>query len=320
MPPVSTPSQAEKFTPEQVCRMLGISTRQLRRWQSQGLVSSEEQFGFPELVALKTIIKLQGAKVRADRIRKALAALRAKLGAEGDPLTDVKIFAESGRITVSVDGSKMEPVSGQLLLDFDEQELNKLRSFPAGSQEAENRRSEQARRQQAREWFERGVELERRGAVFQEIVDAYQKALELDEKSVVSLVNLGTVWFREGKWKNAESYFKRALLQDPDYALAHFNLANVYDELGDLGRAAKHYGAAIRLDQNYADAHYNLALNCQTRGQTLMAVRHWRAYLKLDQGSEWATIARRELEKLNRETIIHRRGTTGKFGNFSVPR
>ena len=314
------PSVSENFAPEQVCRMLGVTDRQLLRWQRQGLVPSGQLFGFPELVVLKAIAKLQAGKVRADRIRKALAALRARLGEAGNPLTDVRIFVESGKIVVSASGAKMEPVSGQLLLNFDEEELNKLRSFPAGPRQAEDRRAGEARQRQAREWFERGVELEKRGAPFNDVVAAYQKALELDEKSVVALVNLGTACFQAGQWKAAENYYKQALLLDPDYPLAHFNLGNVYDEVGDLGNAGKHYAAALRLNPNYSDAHYNLALNYQNRGQLLMAVRHWREYLKADQTSEWAAIARREMEKLTRETVIRGPGGSGKATSFGAPR
>ena len=308
MPPVSEAPSSQEFAPDQVCRMLGVTPRQLRRWQEQGLVPVKELFGFPELVALKMVVKLRAAKVRSDRIRRALTALQDKLGESGNPLTDFKLFADGGRITVRMGGADMEPVSGQLLLKFDEEELNTLRSFPAGRRQAEQRRAEEQRQQQAREWFERGVELERQGAAVEDVIAAYQKALELDEKSVVSLVNLGTACFQAGRLKEAEAYYKRSLLLDPDYALAHFNLGNVYDEAGDLGRAGKHYAAALRLDPNYADAHYNIALNYQNRGQLLPAVRHWRAYLKLDQSSQWADIARRELENLSRETLVHNVG------------
>jgi tetratricopeptide (TPR) repeat protein len=61
---------------------------------------------------------------------------------------------------------------------------------------------------------------------------------------------------------------------------------------------------AIRLNPSYGDAHYNLALLYQSSGQALRAVRHWRAYLKIDPASPWAAIARQELDKLCRDTIL----------------
>jgi hypothetical protein len=40
-------------------------------------------------------------------------------------------------------------------------------------------------------------------------------------------------------------------------------------------------------------------------------VRHWKAYLKLDAASSWAAIARRELDKLRRATVVPGARPTG---------
>ena len=95
-----------------------------------------------------------------------------------------------------------------------------------------------------------------------------------------------------------------ALDVDSEYALAHFNLANLYDERNQRDLALRHYLAALKIHPNYADAHYNIALLYQACGQALKAVRHWKVYLKLDPNSDWAIIARRELDKLRESTIV----------------
>ena len=77
-----------------------------------------------------------------------------------------------------------------------------------------------------------------------------------------------------------------------------------YDERGDYDRALRHYQEAVRLHPSYADAHYNLALLFQGSGHVMEAVRHWKTYLKLDPTSSWAAIARRELDKLRRYTVV----------------
>jgi tetratricopeptide (TPR) repeat protein len=122
---------------------------------------------------------------------------------------------------------------------------------------------------------------------------------------------LGTIHFNKRAWTQAEKYYRRALTADPNYPLAHFNLANLYDEQGDRAKALLHYQSALRLHPRYADAHYNLALLYQSSGQYMKALRHWTMYLKIDPRSEWANIARREVEKLRKATIVNGARDTG---------
>jgi tetratricopeptide (TPR) repeat protein len=185
-------------------------------------------------------------------------------------------------------------------------ELKRLLEFRAPDQPDADR----VRRAAAEHWFQRGLELEQTGAPVAEVMEAYQKAVELDPTSAGALVNLGTIQFNARNWKAAERYYLDALQADPNYALAHFDLANLYDERGDRGKALEHYQSALRISPQYADAHYNLALLYQASNQPMTAVRHWTEYLRLDPGSHWSSIARRELAKLRAAAVVHgaRRG------------
>jgi tetratricopeptide (TPR) repeat protein len=300
--PVQTPKQ--HYSREEACRYLAITERQLRSWEKQKLVSAASSFGFKDLMALKALVELRKHHLRPERIRKVVGAVRDKFRGMEDPLTCWKVFTDGRRIGVQIAGKKMEPISGQLLLDFDGAELNKLLSFPARNDEEQDHRAKQARKVLAEKWFQKGIELEQTGAPVEQIIQAYRQASELDEKSVGALVNLGTLYFNIRKFSEAEQSYRKAIEIDPKYALAHFNLGNLYDERGDRQRALAQYQAAIQLYPNYADAHYNLALLYQTMGQVMKAVQHWRQYLKLDPGSSWAVIARRELDKLRRATLV----------------
>jgi tetratricopeptide (TPR) repeat protein len=197
----------------------------------------------------------------------------------------------------------MEAESGQLLLDFDPGELSRLLEF----RPKENPRAEREQRQAAEHWFQRGLDLEATGAPPQEIIDAYEKAIELDPGSAGALVNLGTIYFNARNLTLAERYYIQATETDPEYALARFDLGNLYDERGDRAQALEQYLAALRISPNYADAHYNVALLYQGAHQPMKAVQHWMAYLKLDPASEWATIARRELDKLRDAAVVRGR-------------
>lgn len=294
----------QEYSREEAKRVVDVSERQLRSWEKQKLIPASQSFGFSELVALKTLVKLRQQKFRPERIRQVITALRKTLNGIENPLAELKIFSEGKRIGVQISGRRMEAISGQLLFDFDTQELNKLLSFPAKGQHPNERRARHSQKVEAELWFQRALDLEQSGAPVEEIIEAYERASELDEQSAGALVNLGTLHFNARRWADAERYYRRALDADPNYALAHFNLGNLYDEKGDRGKALNHYIAAIRLHSTYADAHYNIALLYQTSGQVMKAVRHWRIYLKLDPGSSWSIIARRELDKLRKATVL----------------
>lgn len=281
-------------------RLLKISERQLKSWEQQKLLPATESYGFKELLALKTLVNLRASRVASPQIKRALTALREKLRDIHDPLTQLKIYADGKRIRVEIDGRAMEAESGQLLLNFDAVELKRLLEF----RKPDPVNADQVKRAAAEHWFQRGLELEQTGAPLPEIIEAYQKAVELDPTSAGALVNLGTIQFNARNWKEAERYYLEALKADPHYALAHFDLANLYDERGDRVRAQDHYQAALEISPSYADAHYNLALLYQGANQMMKAVRHWTEYLKLDPASHWSSIARRELSKLRKAAVV----------------
>ncbi len=301
MPALAT---KQAYSREEVLRLLDVSARQLKSWERQGFISTTGSFGFSDILALRTLIGLRENKIPAAKIRLALHALRSRLKDVQNPLTELRIYSHGRKIQVQLAGQRMEPISGQLLLDFDQAEIKKLLAFPGQAVDQSAKQAQKSRRE-AEHWFEKGLELEQAGAATDEVIGAYRKASEIDPASAGALVNLGTVYFNLRDWRQAEQYYKRALDVDPDYALAHFNLGNLYDERGNRAQALSHYLAAIRIHPQYADAHYNVALLFQSSGQPLKAVRHWKMYLKLDPGSSWAAIARRELEKLKEVTIVH---------------
>lgn len=300
---MAAPATKHAYSRAEALRLLKVTEKQLSAWEAQKLVPASETYGFKELIALRTIVRLRQARRPVPQISRAVEALAAKLRDVGDPLTELKLYADGKRIRVEVDGREMEAESGQLLLNFDQVEISRLLEFRV----PDNPAAERERRATADRWFQRGLELEQTGALPDEVIEAYKKAIELDPLAAGAMVNLGTLYFNARKWREAEEYYMDALEADPDYPLAHFDLANLYDERGDRTRAMEHYQAALKISPNYADAHYNLALLYQGSNQPMKAVRHWTTYLKLDPGSQWANIARRELSKLRNQAVVYRR-------------
>ena len=297
----AAPEPKQAYTREAVRRLLGVSERQIRSWEKQSFVAPADSYKFSELLALRTLVALRKNNIGSAKIRDALDALRKRIREVQNPLTEMKLYCEGRKIRVQFAGQKMESVSGQLLLDFDRAEIEKLLTFPPDGKPS---KSDASKRREAEHWFEQGLELEQRGAPLAEIVHAYERAGELDPTSAGALVNLGTVYFNARSLRDAERNYRKALEADPQYALAHFNLGNLFDEKGERSKALSHYLEALAINPSYADAHYNVALLYQATGETMKAVRHWKAYLKIDPGSSWATIARRELSKLRDSTIV----------------
>ena len=277
--------------------MLGVSEQQLRSWERHGLIRGEATFSFSDLIALKTLQKLRENRVPPRKIGRALTALKKKLSHVEQPLSELKIFSDGRTITVQLAGQKMEALTGQMLFNFDTSELGSLRSFQPKAAVADRVNVER----QAEAYFQQGLALEETGAPIENAIEAYRKAVELNPGAAGALVNLGTIYYRQRKYEEAESHYLRAIEVDANYPLAHYNLGNLYDEQGDLTRAEQHYTTALELNPNYADAHFNLALLSERRGDFLRAVRHWKSYLKLDstpalgptsRGANWKSCAK----------------------------
>ena len=301
---VLKPQLQQAYTRDQVLRVSGVSERQVRIWERAGLIPRRDDYAIADLKSLQTLEKLRLAGLGPKRIAQVFNTIQDKLNGITDPLTEVTVMIENKDVHVLVDGQRMQASSGQLLFNFDRQEISRLLSFPKERKEETEQASVQKRVADAADWFQRGLDVEQTGVNLDRAVAAYEKAIELDPNCVGALVNLGTIHFHARQWKKAETHYKRALDAEPEYALGHFNLGNLFDERGEVALAFEHYATALRIAPNYADAHYNLALLCQRVGQTMRAVRHWRAYLKLDPSSSWSEIARRELGKLRDATVV----------------
>ena len=265
----------------------------MRSWEERGLCERRTEFGFADLIALKTLQKLRENRVPADRIKDSIVALREKLAGIERPLWELRIFSDGRRVAVELPNGRMEALTGQMLFNFEASSLNRVEMLPKPTQ------LEKAQRlRDAEQWFRRGLELEEGGAPMAEAIAAYRTALELNPEAAGAWVNLGTLSYRQGGLEEAETCYRQALRISPNYALAHFNLGNICEELDRLKEAVDHYQIAINLQSTYADAHYNLALVFERQGEPMLAAKHWRTYLKLDPASPWAGIARQQLRNL----------------------
>jgi len=290
----------EVYSRAAVRRKFGLSERQLQSWEREQLLAPAETYSFSDLISIQTLIKLRENRIQPRQIGRALASLRKKLDWVKQPLAELRIVSDGRKIAVQLGGQKMEAISGQILFDFDASALGGVKSFPERKRSVNRMRESEA-------WFQKGLELEETGAPVAQAIEAYRKVLELNPEAAGALVNLGTIYYRQRKYAEAEKYYRGAIEADPAYPLAQFNLGNLYDEQGRIVEATDHYRKALHLNPQYADAHFNLALLCERLGESLKAVHHWKCYLKLDNAGQWAEIARRQLDRLRQATVIHSR-------------
>src|ERR1700683_998382 len=152
--------------------MLGVTERQLRSWGRQGLIGTDApSFSFHDLIALKTLLKLREQRIPPRIIGRALASLKQKLAGVERPLSELKIISDGGKIAVQIDGQRMDALSGQLLLNFDEADFQTLAAFPVkGPDPAIKEREAEAH-------FQHGLQLEETGAPVEQAVAAYKKAI-----------------------------------------------------------------------------------------------------------------------------------------------
>lgn len=276
----------DRFSPENVQRILGLTARQLDYWDRLRLVSPQKEqetrfYDFRDLIGLRTVKQLVEEGVPANRLRRALTALREQLFQVHAPLTELRVLSDGRDVIVERHGARLEPLSGQFVLNFETRELDeKVRVIAERS---------------ADDWLALAVEYEADKKTKAEAMDAYERALRLDPAKVEALLNCGTLHYEDGNFEKASEYFARAISAQPGNALAHFNLGSVLEEMADADAARKHLRQAVRLDPNYPDAQYNLAYVCEKLGAFAEARDHWQAYLKLDPAGPWSNYARQRL-------------------------
>jgi cytochrome c-type biogenesis protein CcmH/NrfG len=90
---------------------------------------------------------------------------------------------------------------------------------------------------------------------FYEAIDAYQKALALDEKNVNVRVDLGTCYRSIGKPDKAAEEYRKAIAMNPNHINAHRNLGIVLAfDLNDKKGAIKQLEDYLRLAPQAPDA------------------------------------------------------------------
>jgi tetratricopeptide (TPR) repeat protein len=282
-------SATDQFTRQEFQRILDVSEKQLSYWEKLRFISPRKPgttkfYDFRDLISLRTAKQLIETGVPASRLRRSLVALHQKLAEVQSPLTELRIRSNGKDVIVERAGARLEPLTGQFVLNFDTRELiDKVRVMPERN---------------AEDWFALGLQYDSDPTTRADAAAAYERAISIDPGHVDALINLGMLSYDHADLDKAAECFDRAVELAPDNAIARFNLGSVLDEVGRLEDAKQHLRLAVRLNPRYADAHYNLAFVCDKLGAFAEAREHWSLYIQLDPSSTWCEYARRRLSSL----------------------
>ena len=298
VPPPPDPREpvTDLFTRREVTKLLGVSDTRLRALDRAKIVSPSGQRGrqraytFQDLIALRATRELLEQRVRLRDVAKAIGALRETLPRITRPLQELRIVGDGRRVVVRSDTGSFEPLTGQMVLDF---QVEALRDDVVRLLRPE---TSPTRARTAYDLYVQASALDENPATYDEAEELYGRATRLDPTLAIAYTNLGNIRFRRGDEVGAEALYKRAIEVDPRQPEAHYNLGYVTLERGDPKTAAAYFERAIEGDPRFSDAHFNLAMACEQLGERARARTHWRKYLEIEPTGTWADVAREHLK------------------------
>lgn len=294
---VTTPSTplAHGYSRQDMARILGIPEKQIVKWQRDGLIVEADSYTFADLSHLRYLRELQATRLSARSIRNSVAAMQ-KVAGMRNPLRETRAERRGSRLVFRHGGALLDPQTDQFAFDFGTAAASAGLALVKAGQTMQRGEAEQQGR--AQELFLHAVQLEDDPDTIPMAAEKYLEALELNPRHAAASINLGTIFYNQRNYEEAEARYRYATEVDPDYALAFFDLGNVLDELQRLPEAIAAYARAIALVPDYADAHYNLALAYERCGKRRQALRYWISYVKMDPVGPWAAHARSQAKRI----------------------
>lgn len=294
-----TPPVEELFSQEEAARLVGLGVEQLRSLRRFAAPTGPKQgrsrsYTFRDLIVLRAIAGLLARDVKLRDLTAVVRALRQMLPTVDHPLAELRVVSDGKTISVRLPTGAIEPITGQMLIDFDTRELHdevvrRLHPRPVAAPPAERDP------QRALALCSEANELDESAATMHRAEILYRRALELDPTLAIAHTNLGNIKFRQGSDDEAMVHYRRALSIDPYQAEAQYNLGYVLLDRGRPNEAVKFLIGATRRDPSFADAHFYLAVACETLGDRTKARQAWQRYLELEPSGPWADVARHHL-------------------------
>jgi tetratricopeptide (TPR) repeat protein len=304
-PPPATPSEptppqgrepvSDLFTGPEVAKLLALSSGRLRALDRAGIVKpsgrrkGRRAYTFPDIIALRAARDLLARKVRLRDVARAVENIQTTLPKVTRPLAELRIVSDGKRVVVKSPAFSYEPLTGQMLLDFDVKALRddvvRVLRPVVGRERARS----------AYDLYVKASQLDEDPATLAQAEELYLRALEMDPWLAIAYTNLGNIRFRRGDEAEAERLYNKALSLDAAQPEAQYNLGYVMLERGQPAEAIVFFRGAIASDPLFADAYFNLAMAHEQAGESGKARPCWRKYLEIEPTGTWAEIAKKHL-------------------------
>ncbi len=121
------------------------------------------------------------------------------------------------------------------------------------------------------------------GERYEEAVEHYRAALEIEPESAGALRGLGLALRKAGDLVGATAAYRRMLGHHPEHALARLELATVLLEREEFDEAVEVFESAIELDPDFKEAHLNLGVALSRAGRWREAASRFREVLRIDE-------------------------------------
>jgi len=117
----------------------------------------------------------------------------------------------------------------------------------------------------------------------QEAIHEFKKAISLNPHAGEAYLNIGHIYFTQGKYEDAIPFFQKAMQLRPRLApVAHNNLGALYFNIGKKEEAFKELKEALRERPIYARPHYNFGLYYINVGEYDKAIEHLEKAIQIE--------------------------------------